>query len=131
MGDIPAYCPSDYPYQVPITLQACQIRLANFICMWLYYASLILLIPTCWSLQSLADKKNLHVDTGEYSNYEGYNTGWAGIGKEKSGKRKSFSESPKSSELIWSASPLDNNITDILGSFPSGVEAGGNAEENA
>ncbi|KAF0525051.1 hypothetical protein F8M41_014789 [Gigaspora margarita] len=52
MGDIPFSCPSDYPYTSTIIKDACQIRSANLVCMWLYFINLILLILVACSIRS-------------------------------------------------------------------------------
>ncbi|CAG8737851.1 366_t:CDS:1 [Dentiscutata erythropus] len=49
MGDIPFNCPSDYPYTSSMILAGCKVREANLICMWLYFATLIIIIPLFWS----------------------------------------------------------------------------------
>ncbi|KAF0525049.1 hypothetical protein F8M41_014788 [Gigaspora margarita] len=52
MGDIPFNCPSDYPYKSNMILAACKVRETNLICMWLYFATLIIIIPLFWSLRN-------------------------------------------------------------------------------
>ncbi|CAG8583498.1 677_t:CDS:1, partial [Scutellospora calospora] len=52
MGNIPFSCPPDYPYNSTIIQDACQIRSANLVCMWLYFISLVLLILLACSIRS-------------------------------------------------------------------------------
>jgi hypothetical protein len=50
LGDIPLFCPSNYPYKNSKLLKLCQIRIANLICMWVMFvitliATIIMCIP--------------------------------------------------------------------------------------
>ncbi|GES94910.1 hypothetical protein GLOIN_2v1834226 [Rhizophagus clarus] len=50
LGDIPLFCASNYPYKNSKILRACQIRIANLICMWIMFvitliATIIMCIP--------------------------------------------------------------------------------------
>ena len=50
IGNIPFFCPSDYPYKNSKLLQLCQIRTANLICMWIMFvitliATIIMCVP--------------------------------------------------------------------------------------
>ncbi|RHZ48985.1 hypothetical protein Glove_535g30 [Diversispora epigaea] len=113
MNDIPETCPSDYPYQDSITLTACQIRLANLICMWLYYVSLVLIIPIGWSLKLLASGDGLlnffNGDTRRYNE-----------------KRPSISDS--GDVVLFNAeSPIDGSGPI---NWPVGGNNGGNGDHN-
>ena len=45
MGNIPFFCPADYPYSSALIRTACQVRAANLLIMWLAPAlSLFVLI---------------------------------------------------------------------------------------
>ncbi|UZO21154.1 uncharacterized protein OCT59_013555 [Rhizophagus irregularis] len=50
LGDIPLFCPSNYPYKNSKLLHLCQIRIANLICMWIMFvitliATIIMCVP--------------------------------------------------------------------------------------
>ncbi|KAF0479477.1 hypothetical protein F8M41_023867 [Gigaspora margarita] len=55
MGDIPFNCPSDYPYTSSTILAGCKVREVNLICMWLYFATLIIIIPLFWSWRNASE----------------------------------------------------------------------------
>jgi hypothetical protein len=35
MGDVPFFCPADYPYSSPLIRVACQVRAANLLLLWI------------------------------------------------------------------------------------------------
>jgi len=35
MGDIPFFCPADYPYSSYVIRSACQVRAANLLLLWI------------------------------------------------------------------------------------------------
>jgi len=44
MGDIPFFCPADYPYSSNLIRTACQVRAANLLIMWMSPAAALIII---------------------------------------------------------------------------------------
>ena len=44
MGDIPFFCPADYPYSSHVIRTACQVRAANLLLLWICPAIILLLV---------------------------------------------------------------------------------------
>ncbi|RHZ75231.1 hypothetical protein Glove_216g155 [Diversispora epigaea] len=70
MGDIPFTCPHDYDYSSTVVLSACDIRLANLICMWAFptLCSLYLISISLLTLISKGYNKGDEVMIEDYYN---------------------------------------------------------------
>ncbi|RIB15359.1 hypothetical protein C2G38_2093391 [Gigaspora rosea] len=58
MGNIPFACPETYHYSSSLIHTACEIRIINFIFMWLYFSSFVLLIVVKWYLRDYERVRN-------------------------------------------------------------------------
>ncbi|CAG8680907.1 16352_t:CDS:1 [Dentiscutata erythropus] len=101
MGDIPFSCPTDYPYTSSTILTACKIRVLNLICMWLYLATLIIIIPLFWSLRNASKSK--------IPDFERETSGFLGI-FDKLGLGISRRQPPRSPRLDLEDDPKRNSV---------------------
>ncbi|RIA84795.1 hypothetical protein C1645_783353 [Glomus cerebriforme] len=65
MGDIPFFCPADYPYTSPLIRTACQVRAANLLLIWILAGlSVITILTVCviFIVFSLTTKKSDAID---------------------------------------------------------------------
>ncbi|CAG8502238.1 11570_t:CDS:2, partial [Gigaspora rosea] len=100
---IPFACPTSYHYIYNLSQLACQLRVINFIFMWLYFCSFMLLIIVNWYLQK--HETNLEsVDFGDIDRPKSFTTRSSASLKRRSSIRKGTLKTKGSKRLSQTGS---------------------------
>ncbi|RIB15357.1 hypothetical protein C2G38_2093389 [Gigaspora rosea] len=103
IGSIPFACPTSYHYIYNLSQLACQLRVINFIFMWLYFCSFMLLIIVNWYLQK--HETNLEsVDFGDIDRPKSFTTRSSASLKRRSSIRKGTLKTKGSKRLSQTGS---------------------------